>query len=526
MTSGPRPGLAANALWTWTSVAVNLVAAVVVSPLMIRRLGPEAYGLWVIAFGVTAYYSIGDLGVRSAVLKYVAHHWTLGETAALNRTLNTALVYFGGGGLCILLATLALSPLGPKVFIASPEMAGTFVFVLMATGAGFALTFAVSWLQAALESVQRFDVSSRIVITASLVRVIGTVVVLLLGFGLVAVVIVAVGARAFQCVLIWQAFRRHFTQWRWARADVDRATFRTLFAFSIFTLPANTGLVLIEHGPAVIIGHLLPAQFVGYFMLPRRLLQTVMDLVHGLGAVTTARSAELSARGDRDALVRLGIQANRYSLIVFLPAALFLLLYGEQVIRLWLTPEFAVHSAPVLMVFAVGYLLADASQFNSSAMLYGIAKHQLFSFLLVGEAIASVAFVYYFSTQGSLWHAAVGCSAAMFLTRGLLTPYLLCRHLRYPLARYLADVAVRPLVAGVLAGAAVWLCRSTWLPGTTVPGIVVAVLLTSTLCVLLAGRLCLFPEHYAWAVGIVRRRAPWGERPVRAWLGIPLSVEP
>ncbi len=178
------------------------------------------------------------------------------------------------------------------------------------------------------------------------------------------------------------------------------------------------------------------------------------------------------------------------------------------------------------MVFAVGYLFADASQFNSSAMLYGLARHQLFSFLLVGEALASVALVYYFSTHGSLWHAAVGCSAAMFVTRGLLTPYLLCRHLRYPVARYFADVAARPVMVGVLAGAAMWLCRNTWLPGTTMPGIAVAVLLTSTLCVLLAGRLCLFPEHYGWAVGIVRRMAPWSERPVRAWLGIPVSVEP
>ena len=67
-----RPGLAANTLWTWASVAANLAVAIFVSPLIIRRLGDEAYGLWALVFSMAEYYTLVDMGIKSAVVKYVA----------------------------------------------------------------------------------------------------------------------------------------------------------------------------------------------------------------------------------------------------------------------------------------------------------------------------------------------------------------------------------------------------------------------------------------------------------------------
>jgi O-antigen/teichoic acid export membrane protein len=516
-----RPGFAANTLWTWTSVAVSFATAAIVSPLMVTRLGEEAYGLWALAFGVTEYYSIADLGVRAAVLKYVAHYWTLGDSDGLNRTLSSAFVYFGAVGALILAVALAVAPYGPSLFVVSPAMADTFVFVLTAVGASFALIFGVSWLNAVLESVQRFDLSYRIIIVANLARVVGTIAVLLAGFGLATVVLVMVAARVLQCILVYRAFRRHFSEWRWARSGVNWTTFRQLFGFSIFAFPSNVSLVFIEHGPAVVIGHQLPVEFVGYYMLPRRLMQIVMDLVHGVGAVTVARSAELGAKRDQSGLVKLGVFTNRYAMLMCVPASVFLLLYGHEVFSLWLTPSFAAYSAPILAVFAVGYLLADAGQFSSSAILYGLARHQFFSVLLIGEALATVTLVYHFANAGNLFYAAIAASVAMVISRGLLTPYVLCRHLRYPALRYLAEIAARPLLVGVASGLVMWWAKTTWLPGVSFLEIAVAMTLTTALCVVLGGRLCVLPEHRAWAIETVRQRAPLAERVVRLLLGIP-----
>lgn len=516
---GPRRGFLVNTLWTWAAVVTSLALALLVTPLVIRRLGPDAYGLWVLAFSFTEYYSIVDLGVRSAVVKYVAQHTTLGETDELHRVLNTAFAYFGLGGVALLVFTLLIAPVVSGMFDVPPELRATSVHVLMATGAGVAATFAFMWLGASLEAIQRFDLSYRIMIGINIARVAAMVALLLLGFGLFAVVAIALAARLLQCVLVYRAFMRQFPGLHWSRQLVSRSTFRKLFGFSVFTLPSTAGAMLLEHGPGVIVGFALPVAYVGYYNLPRRLLQSVLDLVHRMGSVTTARSAELAARNDRAGLVRLAVQSNRYGLVVFMPATIFLWLFGEAVFRVWLTPQVAAISAPLLPIFLMGVVLADASQFNSSSMLYGLARHRVFGFLLLAEGLVSSALVYYFARAGSLWHAALAASALMIINRGFLTPYLLCLHLQYSLVRYLAEVSIRPLASGVLAGAVMWGLKAAGLPVSSLLDLALAGLLTTGVFALIAGRACVLAEHRDWIVTLVARRAPALVPATRAWLG-------
>ena len=516
---GPRPGFLVNTLWTWAAVASSLAMALIITPLMVRRLGLEAYGLWVLVFALTEYYSIVDLGVRSAVVKYVAQHVTLGETEELQRTLNTAFAFFGIVGAGLLVFTVVVAPVAPRFFVISPEMRDTFVHVMMATGVGVAATFAFMWQGAALEAVQRFDLSYRIMIATNVARVAVMVVLLETGFGLFAVVAVALAARLIQCGLIYRRFMQQFPTLRWSRHHVHRSTFRKLFGYSIFTVPSTVGAMLLDHGPGVIVGVVLPVEYVGYYSLPRRLLQSVLDLVHRMGSVTTARSSELVAQGDRTGLVRLAVQSNRYGLMVFMPATIFLWLFGETVFRVWLAPEYAVWSAPLLPVFLVGVVFADASQFNSGSMLYGLARHRAFGILLLIEGLLSSALVYHFASTGTLWHAALSASLLMIVNRGLVTPYLLCQQLNYSLLRYLGEVSVRPLATGALAGAVMWSFRAMGLPLTTLVDIGVAGVLTTAVYVVIAGRFCVLAEHRDWLLMLVARRAPRLVPATRAWLG-------
>jgi O-antigen/teichoic acid export membrane protein len=494
--------------------------ALVVSPILIRRLGDEAYGLWALVFSVTEYYARLDVGIRSAVVKFVAHHWALGEDEELNRTLNTAFLFLLSLSIGLVLLTVVLAPGAPWLFTVSPEMHDTFVYMVLIAGCGWAVSHVFVCFSSCLEAVQRFDISHRILIVTNMIRVISVLGLLYFGFGLPVLLTATVGTRLIQNFLLWRAFRLHFPQFRWSLAAADRATLRKLFDFGKHTVPATIGTLLLFQGPELIIGHLLPVRFVGYYSLPRKLIVSVLELVQRIGTVTTARAAELAAQGRRQDLVRLGIQSNRYGLVVFVPAAVFLLVFGDAVFRLWLTPEFATMSAPLLPLFLVGALFADASQFSSSSMLFGLARHQVFSLALLTEAVITVGLVYWFAGQGNLWGAAAASVGVMVLNRGCLTPYLLCHHLRYPTVRYVGAIVGPPMASGALVGAAVWICRVTWLPGITPFEIAVAVVLSSVLFLLVAGRYCLFGEHQAWIVEVVGRKSRFSERLIRRWFGV------
>jgi len=524
MSQAPaRPAFAVNTLWTWASVGANVVMALVVSPLMILRLGDEAYGLWVLIFSVVEYYTLFDRGIRTAVVKFVAQYWALGEYGELNRTLNTALVSLAAVGVCLFALTLAIAPYGPAFFVISPALEGTFVTISIIAGTGWALSLIFVAASSSLEAVQRFDLAYRIIIVTNVLRVIIIVSLLQFGFGLTSVVSVAVSARLVQCLWQWRAFRKHFPQYRWQIADVNRVSFRRLFDYTIHTGPSSIGSLLLDQGPGIVIGHAYSAQYVGYYSLPRRLLQSVLELVHRLGLVTTARSAELAARDQRDGLVTLGIQSNRYSLVVFLPAAIFLATYGDALFHVWLrNPNFVAMSAPLLPIFVFGTLLSDAMQFNSSSMLYGMARHRAFSWLLLVEGVVATVLIYEFARRGDLFSAALASAIVMVLNRGLLTPYLLCRQLDYPTGAYIMRIAGPPIGAGLAVAAVMWACRVTWLPGDSLGQIVIAALLCSLAFLLLAGRFGVLPGDRAGVLRVVIKRAPYLEGATRRWFGAPV----
>lgn len=514
-----RPSFAVNTLWTWASVIANIAMALLVSRLMIRQLGHEVYGLWALVFGIVEYYGLFDLGIRSAVVKYVAQHSALGEEEQLSKVLNTAFAYFLGISAVLLLLTLALAPLTPRFFVMSPEMRGSFVYVAFITGFTWAIGLVFVCISSSLEAVQRFDITSRIGISVAVLRVIGILGMLRLGYGLKAVVTVVVVVRLVQFALLYMGFTRQFPTFRLRRTHVDGVMFRKLFAFSIHTLPAAFGSVLIEQGPAVAIGHVQPAQFVGYFYLPRRLVQAVQDFVFRLGIVTTAKAAELVAHGRREELIRLGVQSNRYSLAIFMPAAIFFGVYARPILSLWTEQDFASFSAPLLPVFVIGVLFSDAIQFNSSSMLYGLARHQIYSALRMVEGVLSTACIYYFARHGDLWNGAAASACLMIVNRGLVTPVLLCRELQYSPLRYLTEIVKRPLAAGLAVTAVMWVSRVTWLPGRTLVEVGVAGALSTMLFGAIAGRFCVLPEHHARLVELVRRKVPTLEKYVQYWLG-------
>src|SRR5215472_19146371 len=80
-------------LWNWLGVGAGLVAGLLISPYLIRKIGPEAYGIWVLSFALAENYVLLDLGFRSATVKYVAHFWATGESARVNEVLNTMVAY-------------------------------------------------------------------------------------------------------------------------------------------------------------------------------------------------------------------------------------------------------------------------------------------------------------------------------------------------------------------------------------------------------------------------------------------------
>jgi O-antigen/teichoic acid export membrane protein len=446
-----------NVLWSWSGAAFSLASGLLLSPYLIRRLGDERYGIWALVFSFIDYFALVDLGLRSAVVKFSAHYRATGELDLLEEFVSTGLVYYSAAALAVLGVSALLARNLTLIFHVLPRDVAAFRFLTLTVGIGFAAGIVFSVYTAVLEACQRFDIATHIFVLTNGVRVAGCFAVLYLGHGLQALGLCVLAGQFAGYAFTWWSVRRLLPGRTFPLRKARWPVMRRMLGYGIHTFVANIALIVLNQDAPVLIGHFLTATLVGYFSFPLRLLIYAADLVTRLGLITGSKAAELTAHGDTRGIARMAVLVNRYCLMLFLPVTAYLMVFGRQLLQVWISPSFAVNCAPLIPALAAGIVIGEAAQYNSQSILYGMAKHNALAGAVAVEAVLSVAGLWYVIPRYGIYGAAWLTSILMVLSRGVYVPYRVSRHVGLSYTAYLGGIYFRP----VLLIAPVWL--AAWL---------------------------------------------------------------
>jgi O-antigen/teichoic acid export membrane protein len=419
-----------SVLWNWLGVATNLFMGIFLAPYMIHQLGAERYGIWALSFALIEYFWFFDLGLRSAVVNFISRFRARGEPENVNQVINTAFAYFLGMSTFVALLTLGCSGRVHRLFMISEAHRPEFARLVLLIGFSWAVGLVFCVFQASLEAFQQFKIYNHIWIATLIVRSFGCAVLLYFGYGVIALGVMVVVSQNLGYLLNFLAFRRVFPELHFSAALLRKARMREMLGYGRDSFLATSSNMFLNQGPAIMIGHFLPASFVGYYSVPSRLLQYAVDALVRIGSVTAPNTVELVTRGRMDHVLNLGMYLNRYCFVLFMPFCLFLLVYGRELIQVWV-PAFTSYSAPLLIPFALSTAIATAGQFNSSSILWGMAKHRVYAYTLIVEGILLLAgltlAIPAYRLLGGAWVAA----GLMIVHRGLILPWILCHYLNF-----------------------------------------------------------------------------------------------
>jgi len=433
---------------------------------IIRKLGDERYGIWALTFSLIEYVFLFDLGFRSALVTFVSRRRTQGDTGGINALLSTALAYFGVVAVVVAALTCLLSTQAANWFHVQEQYRADFAFLLTLVGLTWAVGILASVFQASLEASQTFQTYSHIMVIVLLLRSGGSAALLYFGFGLHEMGLMVVGSQCLGYGLMFLAFWRAYPEVKISWGSVGMATWKEMAGFGVSSLTVASGSLFLNQGPPVLIGRYLTEAYVGYYTVPARMLQHIVDMVTRIGCVTVPKTAELLALGQRDKIVQLGVYINRYALALFMPITIYLMFYGTTLVGIWLGKSFAQQSGALIPVLVGAMAFAVAGQFNSSMILVGMGVHRLYSRSIVGEALLLVAGMFLVLPRYGLFGAACLASALMVINRGLCTPMMVCYHLKVNYFTYMASIYVRPLATAVPVAATVWwLKQGHWVTG-------------------------------------------------------------
>jgi len=485
-----------NVLWSWSGVAVNLFAGFFLSPFLIRRLGEDNFGIWTLVLAMVENYWLLDFGFRNATLKYTAHYRALDQPTEVNRVLSTAVLYSSA----VALLTLGLTIVGrshvSSLFHSTNPIFGTLILIV---GISWSIGIVFNVFNVALEGFQRFDITSRLWIISSALRTLLMLAVVLNGYRLREMALVLLCSQLFIYVSSFFYFKKIFPELKISPRLANVKVLKEMAAFASHNFAISLSLRVLVQSPVLLIGMKLPPRFAAYFSVPQKLLDYPADAVGRVGIVSGSKAADLYARGERSQIASMCIWTNRYCAALYFYLVVFFAVYGRPFLSVYLTPQFAEQSTPLLYVLMIGAAV-NSSQYNSATILVHIGGQKWYARLLACEAALFLILVPFVLSHYGLVGAAIVMVTLSVLSRGVGVSLMLSRRIEAPYASFLYRIYTVPLSISAAAAILLYILRMRFIPGQTLLQLGLAAAIGGLLYAILAFFLVLSPEHRDVAV--------------------------
>lgn len=351
--------LVVNTLANGVSQFAAMLASLVFMPLLIGAFGLEDYGLFMLATSVSAYAVLLDLGIGSALTKFVAEHEATGDREALVGSASSALALYTGVGVLGAGLMFAVGALAGAIFDISAEGA-QLLRTMLWIGAGFQLWYwPASTARHVLAGLQRFGVLAATGVTSTVLTIAATLFVILGGYGPIILVTLNGFVMVVVSALNVIAARRLSGVPVLGFTGASRLYVRAIFTFSWAVFVVQLSDVLFyQQTDRVLLGIFAGATAVGLYEAAAK-FNALLTYVSGLSvSAVMPLASSMGATGRYASLHSLLLRGTKYAAALVCPIVVVLVVFARPLIAAWLGPDFA-EQALVAQVLIFPHLLTS-----------------------------------------------------------------------------------------------------------------------------------------------------------------------
>jgi O-antigen/teichoic acid export membrane protein len=425
----------------WLNLIVHAAVGFFLSPFILHRLGDELFSLWVLVFTITGYSGLLDLGIRSAIVRYVANFVGVDDQDSLARFVNTSLAFYCVAGLLTLLLTGIGYFYFPVFFkLPSAELLPARLLLLI-VGIGVALSFPFSVFMGVLEGLQRFASLGLSQVGFTLLRGVLILIALNRGGKLLAIGAITVGVNLLSYVL-FMCIARRVAPIRLSLRWVEANAFRSMIRYGAFAFIILIAEKLRFQSDVTVIGALLSTTAITSFTIGAKLVEYSTYAVRSMAQIFIPMSSQLYAAGNFPQLRRTLVAGNRACALIIFPLCLILIILGKPILELWVGVTY-LSSYPILVILAISrsvYLAQSAS----TKMLVGMGKHRALAIVLLVEGLSNVTLSILLVGQLGIMGVALGTAIPLIVTSLFFLPYHVSRHVGMALRTFVGRSYLMP----------------------------------------------------------------------------------
>jgi O-antigen/teichoic acid export membrane protein len=486
-----RKRFALNVGMNWAATAVNMVVPFFLTPFVVRHLGTVGYGVWILAVSTVSYLNLLDLGLRSAVIRFVSKAQARGEQGEASSAIHAALWFRLLMAALVGMLSLALAALAPHLFRIPADMMRAAQWTILLCSLGVGVTLVSGVFGAVLAAIHRFDLLSFITMGQTLTRAGGVLLILATGRGLVTLaaweltVLLLVALATTACALKIYAPSRVRPGWP------DMRILRMIWSYSFTTFLFILAVQIITNTDNLVVGAFLSVGVVTYYAIGGSLVGYASQVSAALSTTFTPMASGLEASGRFEDLQKMLIRGTQATLGLSLPISAALLLRGGTFIRLWMGPQYEKISETVVRILMISMFFAIADGTAGSIMM-AMDKHKPVARWAICEAALnlSLSIVLVKVKTIGIYGVAWGTAISMTLTHLLFYPRYIHQVLGVRPVTYIWQGWGKILLCVLPFAAACGLTERLWHPGNLLVFFaqILAILPVYAACILLVFR--------------------------------------
>ncbi len=361
-------------MFAWTVPAITALVAV---PFTVRGLGTAQYGLLALTGSLTGYLGLMEMGLGTAIMRYLSYHRALNEGRPMIGVVKFGLRWFcGAGAVGGVFLWFAAPWLSSSVLHVSHHLLPTAITVMRLTGVNFFLGLVTSVGTAVPQSFLRYDISSLVNGVWGTVASAGPAIIVTMGYGLVAVVWFTVIVQALVLVAYAAVSYHLFRSVDLKAGPPWQEIRRKTLSFAGMTALNQIGYTVAQQTNRLVVGIAGGIAEAGYYQVPYVLASRVNSMLTTVAQVMFPTASGLLARKDYEGVRTLYLRTSRLFFLLNFSAAIGLCVLAYPLLEYWVRRDFASQGATALALFAVAQSIHAATMsatfINLSAARPGI----------------------------------------------------------------------------------------------------------------------------------------------------------
>jgi len=421
------------------NTVLQVLIAFVMTPLIIHSLGTPLFGLWSLIGAFIGYYGLLDLGLSSAVTRFVSRAIGKKDNEIINTTITTSLGLFSLAGLGVILVTITVAFLAP-LFI--KEIANIVLFrkVIFILGISMAISFPMRVFEGVLQAFSRYDLAANI----NLFRLISSNLliyyVLTHGQGLLSMALITFITTMLSHLMRLIRARQVFPAIAIKREYFKKEHVMELYGYSGKTFVAAIADILRFKVDTFVISIFLGLSMITPYAIAMRLVNYFTKFIQDALGIMQPIYSKYEGQGDFDKIRKIFFQVSRFSVILSVYIGGSIVFYGGVFIQRWLGPGFE-GTYLILVILAIPTTV-ELMQNPSLGLMYGISKHGYYAIANTCEGILNLVLSLILVRHYGVYGVALGTAIEILIFKLFIQPIFTCHAAKLSVWEYYGKTLV------------------------------------------------------------------------------------